>query len=144
MAIPKYITHPLLLLTFGVVVASFVWIKLPSQQTLETTKIQVQNTAAQHPIDPNELIKIETFLAKGCLVMGQDTAYLLCLTDAKLQNLTGESLSKMQNFFHDKWIRKSLITAQTTSLPLELWDASCLTASPESAPTNLCPMVLSP
>ncbi len=131
-------------MTFGVVVASFVWIKLPSQQTLETTKIQAQNAITTPNWEPNDLIKIESFLAKGCLVMGQDTAYLLCLVDPKLQNLTGEPLLKMQNFFHDKWIRKSLITAQAMPLPLELWDASCLTLPKESAPTNLCPMVLSP
>lgn len=144
MAIPKYITHPLLLVAFGLAVGSFVWIKLPSQQTLETTKIQVQNAAIKPAVTANDLIAISDFSTLGCLTLGHDTADLLCLDDTKLRGLSPESFQKMQIFFKDKWIHKNQLSRQSMPLPLEIWDTSCIAQGTEIAPSNLCPMVLSP
>lgn len=144
MTIPKYITHPLLLIAAGVLVGSLLWLKMPSQKSLEEAKEQMQKANQTPAIDFNELAKISAFNPQGCLVIGQDTAQLICITDPKLHDLSGEELFKVQKFFRDKWIRKSLLNQSQIDLPLELWDGLCLTAPQSPEASNLCPLLLKP
>lgn len=140
MPIPKYITHPLLLLSAGFAVGALVWVALPSEKTLKNVA-EAQKTLVSNPDD---FVCIQEFTQEACLVVATSPETAFCLDAPTLKNLESTSHEKMQLFFKGKCLEKKNLPQPNQKLPLSLWDASCFDGQDSASKAGLCPMTLLP
>jgi hypothetical protein len=124
MALPKYITHPILI---GILIGALgfvLWV------------------GSDAPPPPDGLWEIMGF-SRGRLTL-KGTAVAPFLSDGRFSGLTEEQDGEVARFFAGKFIKLvELPRAGSLSLPVEIYDSSCFEPAPNK--TRLaCPLVLTP
>ena len=148
MAIPKFISHPLLLLTGGLLVGVLVWSRLPSEADLQSgANIARPDTKIFAP-GPDFRVQIAGLSVDSCVFFKNDP-HVLCFDPGVLLGKDSDpdfmpKFDILKPLLLDKWIRKEWIDKKKLTLPLELWDDSCFTTETEPPHPELCPMRLEP
>lgn len=148
MQIPKYISHPLLLLSGGLVMALLIWVAVPTAEDV--------HKAAEKDLKPVEAMSISQFVEvqsvddQGCLEFpgtgsGARKFSARCIDDAWFSKVNKRQINNMRKFFTGKWVAKEAYAQKQLALPLKLWDASCFSSNElDHSQKKLCPMVIAP
>lgn len=127
MKLPKYITHPALLIAGAALILYAVWLKTPNASEM----------VEKH------LFQILDFLPGGYVLLDDKEGRWL-LDDKRFQEIEADKLSKLQEFFVGKFVDiPPENTRQRLSFPLELYDPRCFAADTEMrAAATMCPLII--
>lgn len=151
MKIPKYITHPLLIILLSTGMFYMLWLNSPSASDIQQAVPQQAPQSVQ-VFDKNTLLKDNSFFQIED--MNQDGSMTIPelsgawkINDLRFQNLTPEKLEQLKAFFVGKFIKinDTTVANKTIELPVEIYSPLCFANDPnQRAMTNECPILLQP
>lgn len=136
MGIPKYILHPLLLLSGAGLILWLVWSRIPSAEEMREKAAAIPAAAALP--ERMSLIAIEDFDEAGRLIAEDGRSFVI--DDGRFQNPSGDALGKLRAFFVGKLLDPAKAADGTFHLPIELYDPLCFKTA-DKTPVH-CPVVL--
>lgn len=137
MGIPKYILHPLLLLSGAFLILWLVWSEIPTAESVR----QKASARTQALPDPTTLLEITNFSADARITAQDGRTFQIA--DERLKNASGERLKNIHTLLVGKKFDPAKIQdGVTIHLPIELYDPLCF--KPEDKTRLHCPIVLEP
>ena len=155
MKIPKYITHPLLIVTLSSGLLYLLWQNSPSASQIQQASQTQNQTQPAQPVqylDKNALLRdnqyyqIEDMENDGRLII-PELSSSWTINDARFKNLKKDKVEKLRGFFAGKFIKitDTTVASKTINLPVEIYSPLCFSNDPnQRAQTNECPLLLQP
>lgn len=138
MRIPKYISHPSLLILGGLAIASLLWVAVPSSTEVKENL----QTKPLNELKNQDFIAISDFESGGILRF--ENGQSLPFQDTAFKNLNEAQIMNFKSLFVSRFMAKKDLEVKNLSLPLSLWDASCFVKSSAPERKEICPFVLTP
>jgi len=134
MKIPKYISHPFLLLLTGGILLYVFWLKTPSASDIQE--------AAQQPKTEKHLFQIVDFYNDGNVVLNDKEGKWL-IKDERFHSLTDEKTEELKGFFVGKFVNipKNSVESEI-ELPMELYDPRCFGEVKDKSIAGMCPLYI--
>lgn len=150
MKLPKYITHPLLIVIMSTGLFFMLWIKSPSEAQMPVTKSTTQTVpqGAQTTkafLDQSKMHQITDLLPEGYVTLDGVTTKIQ-INNPRFKALTIDQAEKLKDFFLGKFVRVEDTAKQLAlDLPLELYEPGCFSSDPNVVNSSKqCPLVLQP
>ena len=156
MRIPKYISHPLIIIALSSSLFYMLWLNTPSAADLPANTTETATAGAPPQavkfFDKNTLLKdnnffqIEDMNADGTLLIPQLTGSWT-INDQRFRNLSKQKLEQLKGFFVGKFIKipDTTVADKSITLPVEIYSPLCFANDPnQRAQTNECPILLQP
>jgi hypothetical protein len=151
MSLPKYITHPTLLILGGILIYLLVASQIPSSEELKADLIKSQNESHEQilkSILPTELLPIQSVSLDGTINISHLRENKNIKVNHPLfQNLNTEQHKKLSTTLTGKllyWPENKPLTPEIT-LPVKVYDRSCFEENnPVKSAGVFCPLILEP